>query len=298
MPSQDRKPHGEAGSPGSEPGFVDQHVHPESGPYTPADYPISWFEQYVKAAARRQVQAIGLVEHAYRFEEARGLLDVPWADRRCLYHLAQYDQHREAISRAGLPIRFGLEVDHVPGKTQALQDFLTLRKWDLLLGSVHWLGDFPIDIDPDHWRGHSPDDVWEAYTEAVEDLCKSRLYDVLTHPDLPKLFGHRPKRDPNGWYRRIAQALANADMAIELNTKGLNRPVRALYPAQEFLAEAYARNVPISLGSDAHEPERVGEHFDLAARMARNVGYRTFVAFRERIREELPLPPAPAPDPE
>lgn len=273
-----------------ETGLVDQHVHPENGPYAPGTYPRSWFESYLEVGRTRSVMAIGVVEHAYRFREAKGLLDVPWADRRCLHDLAQYDRHRRELREAGLPFRFGLEVDHVPGQTEAIRRFLELRDWDLVLGSVHWLADFPIDLDPERWRGHHPDDVWESYTQAVEDLCASHLYDVLTHPDLPKLFGHRPTRDPVHWYRRISEALARADMAMEINTKGLRRPVRALYPAAEFLAEAFAQKVPISFGSDAHEPERVGEAFDMAVRLARDVGYTHFVSLESRKRTLLPLP--------
>lgn len=277
-------------------GIVDQHVHPEKGPYAPGTYPLSWFQSYLDAGGPRGVTAIGLVEHAYRFTEARGLLDGPWADGRCRYRLEDYDLHRRDLTEAGLPVRFGLEVDHVPGKTDALRAFLDQREWDLLLGSVHWLGDFPIDLDPAYWHGHEPDAIWEAYTTAVEDLCASGLYDVLTHPDLPKLFGHQPRRDPQDWYRRIAQALTAANMAIEINTNGMNRPVTALYPEDAFLREAYSRGVPISLGSDAHEPTRVGEHFDQAVALARGVGYDRFVTFQARSRDTLPLPALPDPD--
>lgn len=279
-----------AAAPDLLPGIADQHVHPENGPYEPGTYPLSWFQAYVDTAHRRGIASIGLVEHAYRFREAFGLLDVPWADARCRYTLDQYDQHRTELRAHALPFRFGLEVDHVPGKTDAIRRFVERREWDFLLGSVHWLGDFPIDLDPAYWEGRRPDDVWEAYTAAVEDLCRSRIYDVLTHPDLPKLFGHRPTRDPHDWYARIADALAEADMAIEINTKGLRRPVHALYPAAEFLAEAKARGVPLSLGSDAHEPEHVGEQFEAAYDLARQVGYETMIVFvgRRRIAQALP----------
>lgn len=269
--------------------LADQHVHPEDGPYAPGTYPLSWFRAYADVASGRSVCRIGLVEHSYRFKEADGLLEGPWAKERCQYTLNQYDVHRAQVEGAELPFRFGLEVDHVPGKAREIGQFLALRSWDFLLGSVHWLGDFPIDRSPDDWADRSPDDIWEAYVQATEDLCQTGLYDVLTHPDLPKIWGHRPRLSLDPWFDRIVQAVSHANMALEINTRGLRRPIQEVYPDLALVRRAHAAGVPISLGSDAHRPEDVGRDLDLAVDLARAAGYDRSVQFSNRRREELPF---------
>jgi len=44
--------------------------------------------------------------------------------------------------------------------------------------------------------------------------------------------------------------------------------------------------VPITLASDAHEPAHVGRDVDLAAALARDVGYETVTVFEGRKRRQ------------
>ncbi|WP_054697340.1 PHP-associated domain-containing protein [Syntrophomonas palmitatica] len=63
-------------------------------------------------------------------------------------------------------------------------------------------------------------------------------------------------------------------MVIEINSAGLRKPVREIYPAQELLEVMFSLNIPITLGSDAHHPEQLGEGLADVVRSARQAGYR------------------------
>ncbi|MBU4460741.1 MAG: hypothetical protein KJ579_09245, partial [Verrucomicrobia bacterium] len=82
-----------------------------------------------------------------------------------------------------------------------------------------------------------------------------------------------------------------AGMSVELNTAGLRRAAREIYPSPLLLAMAHERGIPILFGSDAHQPGDVGRDFDLAVALAREVGYTGYAVYSARCRRMVPLPP-------
>ncbi len=78
-------------------------------------------------------------------------------------------------------------------------------------------------------------------------------------------------------------------MAIECNTAGLRRPLGEIYLEPAYLAAARAAGVPVSLGSDAHEPENVGRGCAEGVALLRSQGYREAVHFIARRRIASPL---------
>jgi len=84
-------------------------------------------------------------------------------------------------------------------------------------------------------------------------------------------------------------AAKKAGCAIELNTAGLRKDCREIYPGREILQLAFQNGVPITFGSDAHAPEEVGMNFAEAVRLARSAGYRECCRFARRKRDLVPF---------
>ena len=74
-------------------------------------------------------------------------------------------------------------------------------------------------------------------------------------------------------------------MVIEINTAGLAKPCKEIYPSKKFLKICFNEKIPIALGSDAHVPEDVGRYFDEAIKLAKEVGYTKIVQFTRRKRK-------------
>ena len=91
---------------------------------------------------------------------------------------------------------------------------------------------------------------------------------------MPKKFGHRPTEDCTPLYERFLAAAKKHNCAIELNTAGLRKDCKEIYPSHQILALAHQHGVSITFGSDAHAPEEVGLNFAEAIQLARSVGYR------------------------
>jgi histidinol-phosphatase (PHP family) len=144
--------------------------------------------------------------------------------------------------------------------------------------------DYPV------WQTYSVADVWRLYFEELRAAAGSRLYDVMAHPDLPKVFGERPPGGvPQREYDDTADAFAAAGVACEISSAGLRKAAGELYPAPAFLEACAARDVPITLAADAHRPEDVGRGLEHAVRLATDAGYRTVTAFRGREPRQEPL---------
>jgi histidinol-phosphatase (PHP family) len=210
-------------------------------------------------------------------------------DRQLDDYVARVQQARRA--HPGLIIRLGLEVDFLPGHEDWIRRLAARHPWDYLIGSVHYLAeDWAID-DPSQlskWKQHDPFEVWSLYFETLAQAAASRLFDIIGHADLPKKFGIRPLQDCTPLYEAFIQTAQSAGVALELNTAGLRKECREIYPARSLLERAHLRQVPITFGSDAHAPGEVGMDFPAAVEWARSVGYRESVRFEARQRHRVP----------
>src|SRR5206468_915410 len=107
------------------------------------------------------------------------------------------------------------------------------------------------------WKNRDTFEVWQVYFERLTMAAESKLFEVIGHADLPKKFGHRPGRDGSELYGKFLDAAARSGCAIELNTAGLRKDCKEIYPSREILHTAFAKGVPITFGSDAHAPGEV-----------------------------------------
>jgi histidinol-phosphatase (PHP family) len=212
--------------------------------------------------------------------------------------LDQLPDYLESVERArrqhpGLTIKLALEVDFLPGQDDWVRELAARHPWDYLIGSVHYLAE-AWDIDNpkkiSHWRHRDVMEVWTAYFDRLTLAAESGLFDIIGHADLCKKFGFRPAADCAPLYQRFLTAAARTGIAIELNTAGLRKDCREIYPSRAFLQLAHEAGVPITFGSDAHAPEEVGADFDLALALAQSVGYTRACRWTRRQRTTVALP--------
>jgi histidinol-phosphatase (PHP family) len=137
------------------------------------------------------------------------------------------------------------------------------------------------------WKNRDPWEVWSVYFDRLTMAAETDLFDIIGHADLPKKFGHRPKQDCTPLYEKFLDAAKKHNCAIELNTAGLRKDCREIYPSRELLQIAFTKGVPITFGSDAHAPEEVGLNFKEALHLAREVGYHERVEFVQRKRKTI-----------
>ena len=186
-----------------------------------------------------------------------------------------------------ITFRYGIEADYFPETIDDLRTIVSGCQFDFVIGSVHYVDGFPIDESGKLWDALSEqerNEMWRKYWIRIREMAESRVFDFAAHLDLPKKFGHRPTVDLTREMTDALDAIAKSDMAIEINTNGLNLLARELYPSLEILKAANGRGIPLLINSDAHIPTRLTEHFDEAARWAELAGYKELVSYVGRTR--------------
>jgi histidinol-phosphatase (PHP family) len=276
--------------------IVDYHMHlrhpRDDRSQEPLAHTVEAVERFVETARARGIDEIGFTEHVYYFRQTRGLWTLAYHLERCSFDLDAYVGVVLEAKRQGLPVKLGLEIDRVPGRQDELAEALAPYPWDYLLGSVHEVLDVAVDQRPGIWERLSVEEVWRGYVTSVSELAASGHVDVMSHPDLAKIYGHVP--DPHvlsELHELLAAAFAEAGVAAEVSTAGLRKPIREIYPSEDLLRAFHRHGVPITIASDAHEPRYVGEDYGQALELVRRVGYDTVSVFDARERRQEPISP-------
>lgn len=205
----------------------------------------------------------------------------------------QLDEYVEKVRKAQrdfpqLTIRLAMEVDYIPGYEDWIRDLAARHPWDYLIGSVHYVSDDWAIDSPSQlslWKTRDTFEVWSVYFDRLTMAAESGFFEIIGHADLPKKFGHRPTQDCGPLYARFLAAAKKHGCAMELNTAGLRKDCREIYPTPKLVEMAAQAGVPITFGSDAHAPEEVGMNFKEAMELARSVGYDSCYRLAQRQRK-------------
>jgi histidinol-phosphatase (PHP family) len=274
--------------------LTDYHVHlrrdddysdPRTGPFTPANA-----ERYREAAAERGIEELGAAEHIYRFQQALEVWTHPfWRG----YAKDDIDDYCQFV-REETDLRLGIEADFIAGREDRTANLLEARDWDYVVGSVHFLRDEAVDLEGEWgiWRHSDPEKVWARYFDTLGEAARSGLFDILAHPDLVKVFSGQvptPDGDLRRFYERAMDGIAESDVAVEVSTAGLRKPVAEIYPATAFLEMCLEAGCPVALSSDAHEPSQLGFEYERAVELLSDLGVGEIAVFERRERRMEPL---------
>jgi histidinol-phosphatase (PHP family) len=272
--------------------LTDFHVHlrPDTFPSDASDYfTAANAERYREAASERGIEALGVAEHVYRFTEALDVWDHPFWQR---YTVDDIDEYCRFV-REDTDLKLGIEADFLPGREDRMANLLEARDWDYVVGSIHFLRSGFVDMDEwDVWESADPEKVWRRYFETLGEAARSGMFDILAHPDLLKVWGPdrpRPEGDLRRFYDLAMDGIAESDVAIEVSTAGLRKPVDEIYPAPAFLEMCLEAGRPVALSSDAHLPDQLGYRYDDAVKLLGSLGVSEIADFEGRVRRMVPL---------
>jgi histidinol-phosphatase (PHP family) len=287
---------------------LDYHLHLWEHGNRPLETTLEQVAAYCERAAAEGVTEVAITEHLFRFRQTDAVLggwwnDDPdpemastmervWADEQGA-DLDRYVEIALAAKAEGLPVVLGLEVDCYRGRMDDVAALLAGYPFDVLLGSVHWIGAWGFD-NPGvprfeaEWDRRTVEAIWDDYTRCLEEIAASGVCDVLAHPDLCKLMGRVPAV-PDEFYDRMAEAAASSGMAAEVSSAGWRHPVGEAYPAPPLLTRFRQRGVPITTASDAHRLEIVADRRAEVRTLVRAAGYETLRAFEGRVGSDVAL---------
>jgi histidinol-phosphatase (PHP family) len=256
---------------------------------------IAWGDPdaIVEAAVAVGVTELVFSEHVHHIEEARAAsqyIATRFApEGPPVAHGGYVATVQAAASHASIPVRCGIELDiaddnaGLVAATNQLRDTYA-TEWDVVIGSVHVIGhDAAVEGAT---VLHDSDTAWGDYLDRLIAAAASGAYDVISHP--VRLAQSRPDAPAFVAARLddLAEAAARADVALEVNGTDLERRPDLV----QLLVGACARHAtPVSLGSDAHRPQKAGR-VRAAVPLLRAAGIDRIVAFERRTRMAVPLP--------
>lgn len=237
--------------------------------------------QYAEHAVEIGLKEIGFSDHAPLLSHFDPKITMN-KEQLPLYHDMIEDVQKRFSKK--LKIKIGIEADFLPGFEPMTKELLSGYPYDYVIGSVHFIGRWGFD-DPaerNEWTSHDVNQVYRDYYELLRQSAKSKLFDVMAHVDLVKKFGNRPSNDMTDEVAATAKVFKDSGMVVEINTSGLRKPVKEMYPSLDCLKIYCQTGVPLTFGSDAHEPVHVGKDFDKGLKLAKAAGYKEYVVFKKR----------------
>jgi len=232
--------------------------------------------EYVQRAIELGIDIYGFSEHAPMDFDPKYRLKLDEMNLYVADVLSAKEKYKDKIK-----ILLGYEVDYLVGH---MDERVLKADVDYLIGSVHFIEKWGFD-NPEfigEYENRDIDKIWQAYFDAIEEMAKSQYFDIVGHFDLIKVFKYLPKKDMRLLAKNALKAIKKSNMVLELNTAGLRKPIKEIYPSKLLLEEAYNLGIPITFGSDAHEIEQVGFAYDSAVSLAKEVGYTQVVTFEQR----------------
>lgn len=186
---------------------------------------------------------------------------------------AQYDD----LDVPGLKIcrgmEFGLTVDNRP----LLEACLRKRHFDFLLGSVHFADGVDVYYAP-YWEGKS---IFQAERVYLEQTLKCVQlhdnFDVLAHLSYVSKARAHPTNanlrydDHRELLNEILRTLAQKGKGLEINTSGIDRCGGFLPDVSFFRRFKEFGGEIVTIGSDAHNCQRVGQYADRACAVLKDI---------------------------
>ena len=243
--------------------------------------------EYVESAIEKGVSEIGFSEH----------IPIPGLDDptgRMI--IDDWDVYMRDVADAQkkypeISIRFGVEADYIPAHMEHVEKFIRDYPFDFVIGSVHFVDDWDFS-NPAHRNRldeFGVDYLYSRYYELVAAAAESGLYDIIGHFDLPKRLAPIPMNQISGKIDAALDAICRNDLALDVNTSGLRKEPKEIYPNEEILRRAFVLQIPLVMGSDAHTPSDIAAGFGVATRMLKTIGYERQCAFKNRHRSMIEL---------
>jgi histidinol-phosphatase (PHP family) len=262
--------------------IVDYHTHSALCRHASGDV-----EEYILRALELGFDEIGCSDHAPLPEDYDDVHRMTLEE----YYRTYAPRVTELISKydTRIRVRRGMEVDYLAWAQQWNSAFIAENDFDFVIGSVHFVGKrgeekplFGKEYDPSEIES-----LYEGYFLEIARSATSGLFDVIGHCDIVKKFGAFVSRHVEELTWQALQEIKKAGLCIEINTSGLRRDEREVYPGEKILGMVRDLKIPLTLGSDAHKPEQVGFQFDKGLELVEKFGSGRISVFDRRQRSEL-----------
>ncbi len=224
-------------------------------------------DEYVLWAARKGLQLVTFTCHIPMDMGGFGNYGVRMKEKHLPKYFKMVDKARTVGERLGVEVLCGIEAEIFPDERVLAQMDKTLEsnEFDFILGSLHHF----VPRYQDRLRAANARTDFEKVETYFKDLATGAAmgrYDSISHPDVIRIYGTVNRFDPaehEDSIRRFLQTVVEADICMEVNTSGFIKECAQMHPDPMILDWAAQMGVKLTIGSDAHNPQSVGQFFEI-----------------------------------
>lgn len=194
-----------------------------------------------------------------------------------LFTMEEYSKAYDHLEVPGLIIRKGFEFGLTTWNQKELRSFLEKRPFDFIIGSVHFVDGYD-PYDERYWEGKSVETAFRRYLEETLACVEAQDdFDIMGHLTYVCKSVHNPTHKHIRYedYREITdeilRVLVKKGKGMEINSSGVDRAGDFL-PSAEFLRRFHELGGEIiTIGSDAHSVDRVGQYHKEALEIVKDI---------------------------
>ncbi len=249
--------------------------------------------EYAMMAVERGIQLITITCHIPMEWEAFGQTGIRMQRHELDDYVELVRQTADQARPLGVEVLCGIEAEVFPDEAHMtpMDAILAAYDFDFVLGSLHaqclsyltWLKENKV---------HSDAMRIDSYFRHLIDGAQSGRYDSMSHPDVIRTYGVVRKFKPaqhETVIREFLQTIVDEDICMEVNTSGLTKGDYEVHPDPIILDWAAEMGVKLTIGSDSHRPQSVGQFFDTILPLLQSKGFEQVHYFRKRERIAIPI---------
>jgi histidinol-phosphatase (PHP family) len=219
----------------------------------------------VQIALDKGLKVIGFAEHGPLHFDPEKRLTEP---ETYIYLKDAHSLKRKYASK--IKILCGLEMDYIPSEKDYLRKIIPNFNCDFVLGSIHFIEKGKDRISIWDYPALQDETVWKQYFKQMNELISSGVYTGVAHPDMILRSG-LPNAPLAQYFINAIQECKFNNMTYEINCAGITKSSydpsnkikitgKRTYPDINLAQIAYQQGVCLTIGSDAHEPEKLAEN--------------------------------------
>jgi len=262
--------------------MIDYHIHTML-----CNHAKGSMEAYIQKAIDVGLKEICFLDHLTMHESGKMLSMTP-EEVPFYFQAARILKQRY---KNVIKVKAGLEIDFSPAHIDLFHDITETYSFDVIGSSLHFPGDLDIVRHSSDWRHGKldADYVYGLYFSQLERMLDYNYFDVVCHIDLIKKFNRKPAISFEKEFDTVLSKIKSKDLTVEVNTSGYNYAIGEPFPSLNILKKCHESGICVTLGSDAHNPASVGQHYDEALSMLLSAGYRQLATFTARKRGTISL---------
>jgi histidinol-phosphatase (PHP family) len=217
-------------------------------------------------------------------------LDLDYQDKRFEFKL-NHRERKEAILSAQIKykdrieIYYGLECGVQPHIINEVEKVIKNEKFDFVIASMHTTHRKDL-YTQDFYQDLSPIEAYKAYIKEFT-LCLDTMneYSVVGHLDIVKRYHialHQVSlEDVKEEILDLLRVVISKGKGIEVNTSGYKDAFNHAFPHPQILVwyKELGGHL-ITLGSDAHFPENIGQYYPEALACLESLGFEKIAIFK------------------